>query len=243
MPLVLPAFRAIPIVGLCCMISAQVPPSAVTDPTSLSSGQIGGKVLSDADGTFLSGATVKAFRISPAPRMSVSTASATGGSFTLLGLTAGTYELCVNTGTGAFDQCQWKAFQTVATITSGQVISGLVIRLKKSSTLTVRVNDATQALVQKPTDTAPPQVLVGAFDLKGTFHPAGQLARDDAGITYQLLVPTDYPMRLAVFSQQVKLVDSAQKPVLATSPYTIVAQSSSETQPLSFTFTATGRNP
>jgi len=66
---------------------------------------------------------------------------------------------------------------TSVNVAASSLSSGLVVRVKKASTVTVRVNDTAQALAQKPTEAYPPHVLVGAFDMRGGFHPAREVQK------------------------------------------------------------------
>lgn len=232
-------------IGIACLVVAAFPSVGVAQAQSSSAvaGQIQGKVVLEAGGSALSGATVTAYRIAPAPAVRVSTSTGSDGSFTVAGLAPGRYGICVKHPSGTLiDPCQWPYIQRPLSVTNGGTSGGVVIRMKKASALNVRVNDTGQFLARKSSEAFPPHVLVGAFDMRGAFHPALQTGKDSSGVSYQLSIPVDFPIRLTVGSPKVKLEDAQHAPVPLKGHSEIVVQPSSQSQQRSFTFNAVGRN-
>ena len=94
-----------------------------------------------------------------------------------------------------------------------------------------------------PGESAPPQVLVGVFDLKGVFHPARETKQAGATTNYDISVPVDLPVKLTVYSLKVKLQTAQQAPVAAQGWSQMIVIPSNQPQSKTFTFNATGRNP
>jgi hypothetical protein len=165
------------------------------------------------------------------------------GSFSGAGLATGQFAVCVKDPSAAvIDPCLWTDSRTAVNITAGNLSSGLLVRVKKASTVSVQVNDTAQALAQKPTDAYPPHVLVGAFDARGGFHPARQTQKNSAGISYQLAIPVDSPIRVTIYSAQVQLATSSNVSLPPEGYSTTFVQPSSQSQTNSLTFNAVGRN-
>lgn len=239
---------------------------------SATTAQVQGKVVLDSDGSAVSGVTVTLVQVSTTPRAAtvgpvgsgaitvtpisggsvggatstattVTTTPAADGSFSAGGLATGQFAVCVRDPKAAvIDPCVWSDSRTTVPITAGNLSSGLVVRVKKASTFSVRVNDTAQALVQKPGEAYPPHVLVGALDARGGFHPAREVQKDSTGITYELPIPVDSPIRVAVYSAQVQLATSSSVSLPAQGYSTTFVQPSSQSQTNSLTFNAVGRN-
>jgi hypothetical protein len=231
-----------------------------------------GRVLLDNNGAAVSGVTVILNEISTTPQATpanplnggtititpiavgatgissgaTSTATATtanDGSFSVSGLAAGQFAVCVRDAAAAvIDPCLWTDFQTTVAVNSGKLTSGLVVRVKKASTVSVQLNDSAQFLAPTATDTYPPHVMIGAFDARGGFHPAQQTAKQSSGMAYQLAIPVDSPVRLFIYSVKVQLATSSNVVLPAQGYSTTFVQPSSLAQTSSFTFNAVGRN-
>jgi hypothetical protein len=235
--------------GYRCVIALaiSIPTSAMAfqSVSSVATGGIQGQVTLSNNKAPLAGATVTAYRISPAPKVSATATTTANGSFAVSGLATGQYGICVMSANSSLvDPCNWLDLQTTVSVANGNTSSGVTISIQTSSPLTVRVNDAAQYLSQMPTDPAPPHVLVGAFDSKNKFHPAVEIQKDSSGISYQLTIPNDLPVRMLVYSGQVQLTN-AQKSnaaVPAQGFSQMVVQPSNQPQLPTFTFSATGRN-
>jgi len=210
-------------------------------PVTANSGQIQGKVILNSNAAAVSGATVTAYRMSPAPTVSIKATTGKDGSFTVSGLSSGQFGLCVKSATaGLIDPCQWLDLMTPVSVTNGAVTAGVTIRLKPASALNVTINDTALVLPQAAGQAAPPHVLVGAYDLKGFFHPLNQ-TKSATGNSYELDIPFDFPVRLVVYSAKVQL-QTSKGAAVPTSGYStlVVNPSSAPSQQATFTFSTAG---
>jgi hypothetical protein len=260
------------VVALLASTALFVPPRPVhAFQTAVAAGQVQGKVVLDSDGSAVTGVTITLVQISATPKAAAinpvnsgtvtttpisgsslaggsaattaTTTSAKDGTFSVPGLATGQFAVCVKDPKAAvIDPCLWTDSRTSVNVAASSLSSGLVVRVKKASTVTVRVNDTAQALAQKPTEAYPPHVLVGAFDMRGGFHPAREVQKDATGISYQLPIPVDSPIRLTLSSAQVKLATSSNVALPAKGYSTTFVQPSGASQTNSFSFNAVGRN-
>jgi hypothetical protein len=225
----------------CSFAIPVLPAICAAADTATSSGVIQGKVLLD-NASPLSGATITAHRLAPAPTVTATVTTGKDGSFSLTGLPSGEFGVCVKESSGTlFDPCGWADLAIPISVKNGSISTGVVIRMKKIASVTVRVNDKGTFLKIKPGDAAPPHVLVGAFDAHGIFHPANQTELDKNGVTYQLTVPTDFPARINVSSAKLKLTDSLNNVLPTTGFAQTVVSPSTALQAKSFTFNVVGR--
>jgi hypothetical protein len=257
------------ILALLAAAAAIAPPDASAFPAA-NTGAIQGKVVFDNDASALSGVTLTLVRISATPGTTVmnppnsgtvtispipgsepaatatTSASATpaaDGSFEVDGLPVGQYAICVkDPAARVIDPCLWTDSRTTVNVIAGSLTGGLIVRVKKASAIAVRVNDTAQALVQKAGEAYPPHVLVAAFDLRGGLHPAFETQKDATGISYQLPIPVDSPVRLTVYSAQVKLATAQNASVPPQGYSTTLVQPSTQAQTNSLTFNAVGRD-
>ncbi len=85
------------------------------------SSQIQGTVVAGKTGSALSGATVTAYRISPSPTVRNSATAAKDGTFTMRGLAAGHYGLCVVNNSGTLlNSCEWLSTQTTVDVATAR---------------------------------------------------------------------------------------------------------------------------
>jgi hypothetical protein len=267
----MPPVRCLRLFVLLVSIASLLPAfqASSTSTVVTGGGQVQGKTVLDSDGSVVAGVTVTLIQIKSTPGMSstsptgngtvtttviagastsggttnVTASAAKDGTFSAAGLATGQYAVCVqDPAAEVIDPCLWSDSRTTVGVTAGSLSSGLVVRVKKASIVSVRLNDTAQALVQRPGDQAPPHVLVGAFDSRGIFHPARQAQKDASGVSYQIPIPVDSPIRVIVSSAQVKLASSTNAPLPAQGYSTTFVQPSSQSATNSFTFDAVGRN-
>jgi hypothetical protein len=252
------AARSIPAMWIVLLIL----PLALVNPVAAASGQVQGKILLESDSSPLSGATITLvpINISVAPLSATPISGSNGGStgsgaatatttsgkdgtFSVSGLAPGQFAICVKDPLGTVtDPCAWRDSRTTVTVVANSPSTGVVVRVKKASVVRIRLNDAIQALAKKATDSAPPHVLVGAFDLRGMFHPALEVHKDSTGTDYQLAIPVDSPIRMTVYSTQIKLADSVNTAISSQGFSGTFVQISSDSQTKTFTFNTVGRN-
>ena len=114
------------------------------------------------------------------------TTKAGSGAFTFTGLPAGMYELCVTVPDGGFvDPCLWEKSGVMVNVPDQQVVSGVVIAIKKASTLRVRVEDPSHLIRHSPAGT----VVMAVVAPGGRFYPLIFGQQDDPP-------PHDVPPRL-----------------------------------------------
>ncbi len=207
-----------------------------------STGQIQGRVTAQIGGAVFAGTVVNVYRVGQGPAFSTKAITAKDGTYAVTGLPAGTYRVCASDRGGTVvDHCLWPDFHSVVAVAGAQSATA-DIQLKKATTLSVRVNDPGRNLSRKAGDTVTPHVLVGGFDMSGIFHPAREV-KDAGGSTYELVIPTDFPVRMVVQSAQVAMDDDKRGAVPQQGHSEVVVQPSASAQGPSFTFHATGRKP
>ena len=226
------------------LVFFSVAPQAHAFSPPANTGQIQGRIVLSSGGAPVPGASVSAYRTGAPPSMSPAARTAADGSFTISGLASGPFRLCITESTGTLiNPCEWTDLAATVTVTDGAVTSGVTVRLRSASALSVRVNDPAQALAQRPGEPTPPHILVGGFDLKGNFHPAMETKQAGASTSYTLSIPCDLSVRLMVSSAKVKLEADQHAPVPAQGWAQMVASSCAKPQNKTFVFSTTGRNP
>jgi hypothetical protein len=128
-------------------------------------------------------------------------------------------------------------------VAAGQASSGNLLRLAQGSLVNVRIQDPAGLTTQKLASGALPHLAIAVAAASGTIVPARLHFRDQAGATWQIVVPFDTGLRLSVTSAQLRLADSSGAALPNTgSVQTFTHSSTAPTQP-SFTYTVTGRLP
>jgi len=170
--------------------------------------------------------------------------SGSDGSFSIANLAAGTYNVCVNMPSSQFlDPCHWSAPVSV-TLTSGQVLKGLQVKVKQGTTVTVHLNDPSQLLSANEGKKAGAHMLVGVWTPDGLFHAASVSSKGNAAREYSVTVPYDTALQLSLFSGFFQMADSNGKAVNQTGALVPLQFSSLSpaTKPPVVQFTVTGTN-
>ena len=238
------------LLGFAACAAAQQAPTLPPWPftSAVSIGSVQGKVVLDSDGSAVSGVSISLVAAGggsgAGPASAVRTFTpAADGTFTDTNLAAGRYLVCVKDPSGAvIDPCSWTDSLTTLTAAAGNASTSFTVRVKKASTVSVRVNDTGQILAMTPTDSHAPHILVGASDVRNGFHPARAVQSDATGVSYELPIPVDSPVRLTVYSAQVRLTTGTNQSVPAQGYTTTFVQPSGSVQTNSFSFSAVGRN-
>jgi hypothetical protein len=136
-------------------------------------------------------------------------ASKSDGSFTLTGVPAGRYQVCVDAPQeNVLDPCLWSTAPTVVTIPATGNVTGLAIQVATGSRLTVHVNDP-QALLPAPKGGIAGRALsirvITANNHQVNFRLLGASARTR---DHYLPVPFDQSMILVIEASGVSLSDS-----------------------------------
>jgi len=186
------------------------------------SGSISGKVLTE-DGSPVANVQVTASLALPGtttapasplgPRATVlgpraaRADTAQDGSFQLSGLPAGSVVLCAATRTfGLLDPCHWAAQPPTITLAAGQSVTGFKLTLAAGSLLQVRLDDQGK-LLKKQAQGHLPLVMFSVVTPQRVPFTVPLVNEDDKGRNYQMAVPYDTAMTLAVISPDLELAD------------------------------------
>jgi hypothetical protein len=139
------------------------------------------------------------------------TTTGPSGNFSIQGLTAGTYLLCVEAVSGAYlNPCHWSTSPPIFTIEAGQAVSGAEIQLAKGSQLLISLSDPQQAIAaasQGTAKVAPP--MFGAMAISGVFIPAVMTSSTTTNMAYTVKLPFDSPTNIFVSGGGFQLVDAS----------------------------------
>lgn len=169
------------------------------------------------DGSSVTGAYVTlhlSFISRPALRQRLQTQwglySGPDGSFRFSGLGVGTYRLCVQAPrTVWLDPCEWGFAVPSVTLTSAQRSQSITVPLRKGVEVPIRIDDASQVLLQSEGRIAGAHLLVGVRTPASTFRPAVLASQEAAGRTLHVVIPFDKPVHVEVASSFFKLADSS----------------------------------
>lgn len=171
----------------------------------LSQGNTGGiqGVLTDDTGNSLSGAYVIATPTGSAGGTSYTAVSGTDGGFVFPQVRAGAYILCAQTPHQAYlDPCRWSSPSGLTV--SPEQVSVNHLRMAKGSLFHVRVNVPSGQLAA--VDGA--NILLGILSSTSLFYPMNVSGSDAAGRTYDMAIPFDTPLRVAISSERLQRVDA-----------------------------------
>jgi hypothetical protein len=186
----------------------------------------------------------KAFIVATNKKSNYNTRSGADGSFTLSGLAAGTYRVCVQALDGSLlDPCQWSATPTSVTVSSGQTTAVGTIQVLAGQRLYVNLQDVAGVLAvygngQKPGA----HVLVGVWSASGLFHPFRLRSKNSGMWSLDLVVPFATPLNITVSSADFALTDNQGKKVNANTGAGVSIQVESGTNPAPIIFNVTGLN-
>jgi hypothetical protein len=188
-----------------------------------------------------------------APPFTRNTKSGGDGAFQIQGLTAGTYSLCVQVaGDQYLDPCLWSGTPATVTLTSGQVASGISVKLTAASVLNVQVQDAQNALSQMTSDGRRPDLTLGVWGPGGLYYPAhasgspaaaGSLQAGIASYSYRLAVPFDTALNFYIASHDLKLGDATGVALPANASQQAFQHATGDPNPKSFSFSVLGLLP
>ena len=186
------------------------------------------------------------------PPFTRNTRTGADGAFLIRDLPPGKFSLCVQTpGQAYLNPCEWDGSPTTASLVSGQVATGVSIKLTPASILSVRVQDTQKALKQLTKDGRRAELTVGVWGPKGIYYPA-QVSSvpltenpQDAGVTYsyQIAVPRDTALKLDIASRDLKLGDATGLALSGNKSQQSFQHATGEANPKSFAFTVLGLLP
>lgn len=132
------------------------------------------------------------------------------GAFTVTGLPAGSYRVCVQASAEDFlNPCQSSDEPATVEVSAGQRVSGLELRLRRGKRIDVRIDDPQGALAAGENPTVNAQVVVGVFGPNGIFQPARVTSSDASGRTHSVVVPLDTDLKLSVSGRKLVIDDEA----------------------------------
>jgi hypothetical protein len=174
------------------------------------------------------------------PVMSVSAGA--DGRFTIEGLAAGTYLVCVQVSAADYlDPCHWSAAPPSFVVAAGQTVSGAVIKVTKRARLPISVSDPQHSITaQGATRMAPP--VIGAMAVSGAFIAAELTTRTTTGRTYTVTLPFDALTGVFVSGGSYQLTDASANAVASGGRLVQVTVPSNGTPP-NLSFTVKGINP
>src|SRR6266496_1508919 len=116
-----------------------------TTAQSVPAGSVSGIVQIDGPAA---GLRVTAVRLNSAPPVVIATATNAQGAFTLSNIPDGIYEICAEGDKNYPNSCYCvpPPLHPRATVSGGQAVTGVQLRLKKAATVHVRLNDANNTL-------------------------------------------------------------------------------------------------
>ena len=141
-------------------------------------------------------------------------ASKSDGSFSLTGVPAGKYEICVEAPPdNVLDPCVWSPSRPTITVAAGDAVTGLKVTVQTGSVVQIRANDP-QALVAGSLGGVAGNALSLMVITRGNRYVNFRLLGKDAtGSSHYLVVPFNEPMMLVTASTQFALSDANGKAI------------------------------
>jgi hypothetical protein len=199
-------------------VSAAQEPTAPAS-TSQQTASISGTVVS-SDGTPLSAivrvnsnASSTASLASP----SLTTTSASNGSFQLSKVPPGTYQICVTVQSGPFvDPCLWNPGETAMPLAASQSLTGQVIQVQQAAVLHVRINDPQQLSNTEQSNGTPRSILMGVFASGNLFYSLLPTTADATGYDQKIAIPGGIAVPFTIAPVGLSLTDTSGNTVPAT---------------------------
>jgi hypothetical protein len=184
-----------------------------TNPTQVSSAGVISGTVTGADGTSIVGGSVTLQLQTPLPKRGQTqwaTVTGPGGSFQFERLNQGSYVLCALAapGTAWLDPCEWGAQPSAVALSSTQTAASVAVVLLGGAVVPIRVNDPAQLLPQNEGTTPGAHLLLGFANDRAVFRPAPLISQDAAGRNYQIVIPFNHPVNLAVVSSFFQLTNA-----------------------------------
>jgi Carboxypeptidase regulatory-like domain len=211
--------------------------------TATAAGSIQGTVTDASNNKPIAKAFVSATR-TVLPPLRVTVESGADGSFTIGGLPAATYTLCVAPAAdGYLDPCVWNPPAPTVTLAAGQKSSGHILRIQPGSILKIHLDDPSQLLTQKTKTGYLPHLAMGVRTPQATSYPAHVAATSAAGADYQVTVPRDTNLVFSIQSFSLKLADANAVPLANNTARQTFQHASGDANPPGFNYKVTGLIP
>jgi hypothetical protein len=163
-------------------------------------GSISGKITA-ADGTTVDAALtlhdLSTARVAGARPFDHQFASKRDGTFSLSGVPAATYEICVDAPhLQVLDPCQWEGSTKKATVAAGNTVSGFDLTVRRGYLLQVRVNDPGKALPAAVGGLAGSALQIIVHTQTGQYKNLRLRGADATGRDHYLVIPYETPLLL-----------------------------------------------
>jgi hypothetical protein len=199
-------------------LSAAQKPAAPAS-TSQQTASISGTVVSSA-GTPLSAivrVNSNASSTASVASLSLTTTSASNGSFQLSKVPPGTYQICVTVQSGPFvDPCLWTPGGTAVPLAASQSLAAQVIQVQQAAVLHVRINDPQQLSNTEQSNGTPRGILMGVFASGGLFYPLLPTSSDATGYDQEIAIPGGTTVPFTIAPIGLTMTDGSGNPVAST---------------------------
>ena len=206
------SIRAAIIASLLCLFSLVIQLHAQIKLPPLVESAISGVVVG-SDGSSFAAVVTAGRTATPPARGRVVTGP--NGTFTITGLTAGTYMLCAYAKAGGYlDPCVWNRDAPTVDVGANQTVTGQRIVLAKGSPLQVRLNDATQTLATAEAHgvtpgVVSPHVMLVVIAERHIWVPLSIIGQDGSGRDLKVAIPFDKDVRLLMLGSGVQVKDAS----------------------------------
>ena len=200
--------------------------SSAVLPAQTSTATLQGTVVNASTAKPVAGAIVTAIKTG-LPPLSQSARSAADGSFQILGLAAGTYNLCTQVpGGGYLNPCTWRPHSPSVTIAAGKPVTGFQLKIEAGAILGITINDPSNVLGRLGSASQSPPVSMGVYTATGLVEPSHMVSANATGSAHQITIPFDQRVQIWVHAGRLTLSQANGTPVPATGLTIPVTQSS-----------------
>lgn len=162
--------------------------------------------VTDEKGAGVVGLQVVVHRLTLPPFSARATTSA-GGNYSLSGMPAGGYKICVQSPSQAYvDPCEWSRRQQQFHVNQGQALTKIAVKVQAGTVVPVQVMDAGH-LLEAPVNGVQPKLLVGYFTPSGIFRPSLMTQKTAQGRTYSAAIPLDTEVKFHFGVQHAQVLD------------------------------------
>ena len=137
-----------------------------------------------------------------APSRALRVTSDAKGAFTLTGIAAGSYMLCVQTPSTLawLDPCQWSDDPLIVSVAPGQQFANIVLRVQKAVVLKIHVTDASGLVSANEGKIPGGHLVVGTWTKRSIFLDAALASQTKNSRILQIAVPDSVALKIGVQS-------------------------------------------